>query len=89
MLDRARIVAQRNNLRSDADVIDALHVCTAGGAAVMGVSDYGLEPGCVADLALLPGPTLAEAVAIGGPVALTVKGGRVTGRSGSPLMATA
>ncbi|WP_102108934.1 amidohydrolase family protein [Oceaniglobus roseus] len=85
MLDRARIVAQRNNLRSDADVIAALHVCTAGGAAVMGVTDYGLGPGSVADLALLPGTTLAEAVATGGPVALTVKAGRVTGRNGRPL----
>lgn len=87
MLDRARTVAQKNNFRSDADVALALHVCTTGGAAVMGVADHRLEEGCPADLALLPGTTLAEAVATGGPVALTLKGGQVTGRNGHPVMA--
>jgi cytosine deaminase len=86
MLDRARIVALNNNMRSDADVALALKVCSTGGAAVMGVAGHGLEPGCNADLALLCGSTLAEAVAAGGPVCLTVKGGRVTGRKGQPEM---
>jgi cytosine deaminase len=86
MLDRARIVALKNNMRSDADVALALKVCSTGGAAVMGVAGHGLEPGCNADLALLCGTTLAEAVAAGGPVCLTVKGGRVTGREGQPEM---
>ena len=85
MLDRARIVALKNNLRADADVALALHVCTAGGAAVMGVQGHRLAEGDAADLALLPGRTLAEAVTKGGPVALTVKGGRITGRQGKPL----
>lgn len=86
MLDRARIVALRNNLRSDADVALALAVCTTGGAAVMGVAGHGLTPGCRGDLALLGGETLAQAVVDGGPVRLTVKGGRITARDGVALM---
>jgi cytosine/adenosine deaminase-related metal-dependent hydrolase len=86
MLDRARIVAQKNNLRADADLALALDLVTTGGAAVMGVMDHRLAVGSPADLALLPGRTLAEAVAMGGPVQLTVKGGRVTGRGGKPVM---
>lgn len=86
MLDRARIVAQKNNLRADADLALALDLVTTGGAAVMGVMDHRLAVGNTADLALLPGRTLAEAVAMGGPVQLTVKGGRVTGRGGKPVM---
>lgn len=85
MLDRARIVAQKNNLRADADLALALDLVTTGGAAVMGVMDHRLAVGCPADLALLPGRTLAEAVAMGGPVHLTVKSGRVTGRNGQPV----
>lgn len=85
MLDRARIVALRNNLRADADVEQALAVCTAGGAAVMGVQGYGLAPGCTADITLLAGRTLAEAVADGAPRPLTIKSGRVTARHGQPL----
>lgn len=85
MLDRARIVAQKNNMRSDADLALALAVCSTGGAAVMGVAGHGVAVGCNADLALLRGATLAEAIAMGGPVALTVKGGRITGRNGHAL----
>ncbi len=86
MLDRARIVAQKNNFRSDADLALALAVCSTGGAAVMGVAGHGIDTGCNADLALVPGSTLAEAIATGGPVSLTVKGGGITGRSGKSVM---
>jgi cytosine/adenosine deaminase-related metal-dependent hydrolase len=86
MLDRARIVAQKNNFRADADLALVLDLVTTGGAAVMGVADHRLAVGCRADLALIPGRTLAEAVAQGGPVHLTVKGGHVTGRNGASLM---
>lgn len=86
MLDRARIIAQKNNMRSDADVAIALDICSVGGAAVMGVTGHGIAIGSTADLALVTGETLAEAVAVGGPVALTVKGGRITGRGGKPVM---
>lgn len=85
MLDRARIVALRNNLRADADVALALAVCSSGGAAVMGVAGHGLTPGCTADLTLLVGRTLAEAVADGAPRPLTLKAGRVTARDGAAL----
>ena len=82
MLDRARIIAQKNNMRSDADLALALAVCSSGGAKVMGIADHGLEKGCRASLALLPGRTLAEAIALGGPVTMTVKNGQITGRNG-------
>ncbi|QYK41333.1 MAG: amidohydrolase family protein [Paracoccaceae bacterium] len=85
MLDRARILALRNNLRADADVELALSVCTAGGAAVMALDGYGLAPGCRADLTLLTGTTLAEAVADAAPRPLTVKSGRVVARDGRAL----
>lgn len=85
MLDRARILALRNNLRADADVELALAVCSTGGAAVMGVQGHGLTPGCTADLTLLSGRTLAEAVADGAPRPLTIKSGRVTARNGQSL----
>ncbi|MBU2981464.1 amidohydrolase family protein [Lentibacter algarum] len=86
MLDRVRIVAQKNNMRSDVDLALALEVCSTGGAAVMGVTGHGVALGSNADLAFVNGETLAEAVAVGGPVALTVKAGRITGRAGQPLM---
>ena len=85
MLDRARIVALRNNLRADADLELVLALCSSGGAAVMGQADHRLAPGCAADLTLLTGSTLAEAVAEGAPRPLTIKAGRVTARHGLAL----
>lgn len=86
MLDRARIVAQKNNMRSDADLALALAICSSGGADVMGVEGHGVELGSNADFALLSGETLAEAVAIGGPVKLTVKAGKISGREGKAVL---
>jgi len=39
------IVGLRNNLRRDEELEFALRACTRGGAALMGITDYGLEVG--------------------------------------------
>lgn len=88
MLDRARIIAMRNNLRSDADLATVMDLVTMGGARVMGLQGYGLAVGCKADLALVAGETLAEAVVSDAPRPLVMKAGRVTARSGKALQVT-
>ncbi|PWJ21632.1 amidohydrolase family protein [Jannaschia seohaensis] len=85
MLERAMFVGLRNNLRRDDEVELALDICTAGGAAVMGLDGYGLAPGCHADAVLVEGETLAEAVALRAPRKLVLKGGRVTAQDGKCL----
>ena len=85
MIDRARIIAMRNNLRSDADLAFALEICSTGGARVMGLEGYGLEVGCIADLTLLNAETLAEGAVSDAPRPLVVKAGRVTARNGTAL----
>jgi cytosine/adenosine deaminase-related metal-dependent hydrolase len=84
MLERATLVGMRNNLRRDDELALALDVVTIGGAEVMGLEGYGLEPGCRADFVLVDAETVAEAVAQHPPRALVVKGGRVVGRDGKP-----
>lgn len=85
MIDRARIIAMRNNLRSDADLALALEICSAGGARVMGLQGYGLEVGCIADLTLLDAETLAEGTISDAPRPLVLKAGCVTARNGAAL----
>jgi len=85
MLERAMLVGLRNNFRHDADVEMALDVCTHGGAKVMGLKDYGLTPGCAADLVLVDGESLAEVVVSHAPRRLVVKRGRVVARDGAVL----
>lgn len=82
MLDRARIVAMKNNLRRDVDVEAALDLCATGGAVAMGRTDHAIAPGNPADLVLVEGESVAHATILAAPRALTVKAGRVTARFG-------
>ena len=86
MLERAMFIGLRNNLRHDAEVEMALDVCTHGGARVMGLKDYGLAPGCVADLVLADGESLTDVVVSHAPRRLVVKRGRVVARDGRALV---
>ncbi|MGB3387085.1 MAG: amidohydrolase family protein [Pseudaminobacter sp.] len=87
MLERAMFVGLRNNFRRDDEVAAALDVCTFGGARIMELDGYGLSPGCHADLVLVEGRTLAEAVVSHAPRPLVVKRGRVVARGGKSLQA--
>ena len=85
MLERAMLVGLRNNLRRDDEIALALDTCTRGGAAVMALEGYGVAEGCRADLVLVPGETLAEAVVTRSPKRRTIKAGRVVARDGRCL----
>lgn len=85
MLERAVLLGMRNNLRRDDELELALDICTRGGARLAGVEDHGVAPGCRADLVLLEGETVAEAIVSRRPRRLVIKGGRIVAREGRPL----
>jgi cytosine/creatinine deaminase len=76
-LGRAALLAWRAGARRDQDLAAALEVATVGGAGVLGLDGHGLEPGCWADLALVPATTVGEAVVAHPPRSLVLKRGRV------------
>ena len=76
-LGRAALLAWRAGARRDQDLATALEVATVGGAGVLGLDGHGLEPGCWADLALVPASTVGEAVVVHPPRSLVLKRGRV------------
>ena len=82
MLERAVFVGLRNNFRRDDELRMALDVCTTEGAKVMEIADYGLAESKAADLVLLPGETLAEAIVTRSPRRRVIKRGRVVARDG-------
>jgi cytosine/adenosine deaminase-related metal-dependent hydrolase len=84
MLERAMFVGLRNNFRRDDELRLALEVCTTQGAKVMEIADYGLAEGCAADLVILPGETIAEAVVTRSPRRRVIKRGRIVARHGEP-----
>jgi cytosine deaminase len=85
MLERAMLVGLRNNFRRDDELRLALDVCTTEGAKVMEIKNYGLAEGCVADLILVPGETVAEVVAARSPNRRVVKRGKIVARDGVPM----
>ena len=87
MLERAVFVGLRNNLRRDDELQLALDVVTHGGARVMELEGYGLGVGDKADMVLLPGETLAEAIVTRSADRRVIKRGRVVARGGVSVMA--
>ncbi|MDR6873970.1 cytosine/adenosine deaminase-related metal-dependent hydrolase [Bosea sp. BE125] len=82
MLERAMFVGLRNNFRRDDELRMALDVCTSEGAKVMEIEGYGLTEGSTADVVILPGETLAEAIVTRSPKRRVVKRGKVVARDG-------
>lgn len=87
MLERAMFIGMRNNLRRDDEVEQALDICTHGGAAMMGLSDYGLAVGKPADLVLLPGQSLTDAVVSRPRDRIVIKRGAVVAHDGTATVA--
>ncbi|MGJ8545404.1 MAG: amidohydrolase family protein [Sulfitobacter sp.] len=83
MLEKAMQIGMRNNLRRDDEMALALDICTFGGAAILGVENYGLGLGCAADCVLVEGESLAEAIVTHAPRKLALKAGRVIARDGA------
>jgi cytosine/adenosine deaminase-related metal-dependent hydrolase len=83
MLERAMLIGLRNGFRRDEDIELALHVCTYGGARTLGLENYGLSVGCAADLLLVPGETVAEAVILRPADRTVIKRGRIVVRRGN------
>lgn len=86
MLLRCFILAYRNNLRRDDEIEMVIDIATSGGAGVIGMADYGLEPGRPADFVLVDGETHVEAVIERPPRWLVVKSGRIVAREGECLV---
>ncbi len=77
MLERTMLVGLRNNLRRDDELAMALETITTSAAAALRLPDYGLAPGCHADLVLVDAETIAEAIAARPPARTVIRRGRV------------
>lgn len=86
MLERAKFVGLRNNLRMDVEVKRALDICAGGGAEAMAKPRRALEVGAPGDLVLVAGETVVQAVVSHLPRQLVVKGGHVTARDGRAMV---
>jgi cytosine deaminase len=83
MLARAMHIGLRNDLRRDDEMDWALDCVTHAAAEACGFAEYGLRPGCRADVVLLEAATVAEAIAVHPPRSLTISNGRIVARDGA------
>jgi cytosine deaminase len=82
MLDRARLVAWRQGFATDEQLWLAFAMATEKAAKALGLPDYGIREGAVADLVVLPAQHVPQAVAEAPPRALAIKAGNVVARAG-------
>ncbi|QDP97760.1 amidohydrolase family protein [Microlunatus elymi] len=85
MLFKGYQLAWRNGLSTDEELDTVYDLISVGGATIMNVADFGIAPGCSADLVLMPGQTPVEPI-VALPVDRTViKAGRIVARAGEYL----
>lgn len=82
MLERAGIVATRQQLFTNEDIALAFDMTGIIPAGVLGFSGYGLEVGAPADLVALDVPDIVEAVLARPPRRLVLRAGEVIARDG-------
>jgi cytosine/adenosine deaminase-related metal-dependent hydrolase len=86
MLERAMFLGLRNNCRRDDEMRLAFDVVTSEGAKVMELESYGVEVGCLADLLLVPGEALADAIVSRFPNRRVIKRGKIVARDGVSIL---
>ncbi len=82
MLDRAAVIGYRQGFFTNEDLAHGFAMTTELAARVLGLRDYGMAPGSVADLVLLPTPSIPEAVLDRPRGRTVIKRGRVVVRDG-------
>jgi cytosine/adenosine deaminase-related metal-dependent hydrolase len=62
MIERCMLVCWRSGWRRDDALERSLKLATFDAAAILGLDDYGLEPGCLADAVVLPALNIPQAI---------------------------
>jgi len=83
MLERAMLIAYRQDFRADADLELAFDLTTRASAQALGLADHGIRVGAAADLVAMAAGSIAEAVAARPRRSLVMKRGRVVARDGA------
>lgn len=74
-IEEALILAYGAHMDTVEEMRTLLHMCTFNGAKALGLQDYGLREGCMADLVVLDAVSPSQAVVGQAPARYTFKGG--------------
>jgi cytosine deaminase len=76
-LQAAFVLAHYGQMSGYEEIRTLIDMITVNGARTLGLADYGLEPGCRADLVLFDAPDESDAVRLMAPRRLVIRGGKV------------
>jgi cytosine/creatinine deaminase len=82
-LQAAFVLAHYGQMSGYEEIRTLIDMITANGAKTLGLMDYGIEPGCRADLVLFDAPTESDAVRLMAPRRVVIRGGKVVARTES------
>jgi len=82
MLERAMLLALRFGWSKDEDLLAAFDIVSHGGARALGLTGYGVDVGCAANLLVLPAENVAAAVVDRSLSRTVISRGRIVARDG-------
>jgi cytosine/creatinine deaminase len=80
-LQAAFVLAHYGQMSGYEEIRTLVDMITVNGAKTLGLADYGLEPGCRADLVLFDAPSESDAVRLVAPRRLVIRAGKVVART--------
>ena len=80
-LQAAFVLVHYGQMSGYEEIRTLVDMITVNGARTLGLTDYGLEPGCRADLVLFDAPNESDAVRLMAPRRLVIRGGKVVART--------
>jgi cytosine/creatinine deaminase len=80
-LQAAFVLVHYGQMSGYDEIRTLVDMVTINGARTLGLTDYGLEPGCRADLVLFDAPNESDAIRLMAPRRLVIRGGKVVART--------
>src|SRR5256884_2007875 len=80
-LQAAFTLAHYGQMSGYEEIRTLIDMITGNGARTLGLTDYGLEPGCRADLVLFDAPTESDTIRLMAPRRLVIRGCKVVART--------
>ena len=80
-LQAAFVLAHYGQMSGYEEIRTLIDMITVNGAKTLSLTDYGLEPGCRADLVLFDAPSESDAVRLIAPRRLVIRAGKIVART--------
>src|SRR5207253_798566 len=80
-LQAAFVLAHYGQMSGHSELRTLIDMITFNGARAVGLTDYGLEPGCLADLVVFDAPSEMDAIRLIAPRRAVIRGGQIVART--------